>query len=89
AINFARIRQPGHKILIFEEKFPNDGLCDIVENAYNSFGTADIPTDRHTGYGNACFCDGHIDRVTPNDIFAHTGTNTQPIKIEEWYHLFK
>jgi prepilin-type processing-associated H-X9-DG protein len=33
--------------------------------------TNDVPADRHNGYGNQCFGDGHVERVTPMDVYNH------------------
>jgi prepilin-type N-terminal cleavage/methylation domain-containing protein/prepilin-type processing-associated H-X9-DG protein len=89
AIKGSQVKHPAEKILIFEEAYPNDGMCELVDNGGNH-DLDDVPTDRHSGYGNMCFADGHIDRVTPADVYAHAVTSSSGIiKLDEWYDLFK
>jgi prepilin-type processing-associated H-X9-DG protein/prepilin-type N-terminal cleavage/methylation domain-containing protein len=83
ATNFSRIIHPQDKILIFEEKFPNDSLCELV--TYNdgiwsdkkprAISTTDVPGDRHNGYANYCFGDGHVVSLTPADIYSNVNFN--------------
>lgn len=39
------------------------------------------------GYGNYCFADGHVDRLTPIDVYTHCYAGA-PISVDEWYNLF-
>lgn len=87
AIKAVMVRHPASKILIFEEEYPNDGMCELV-SASGPTDLDDVPTKRHDGYCNICFADGHIDRVTPADVYAHADS-TRPIKVDEWFDLFK
>ena len=63
-LRMSQIRHPGTKILIFEEAFPNDGCFWSIAPDND-----DQPTERHTHRGNQCFADGHIERLTKNDIW--------------------
>lgn len=85
AIRVTRIKHPGDKILIFEEQFPNDACCELLDSSGNQRAD-DHPADRHVGYGNQCFADGHVDRMTPSDIYNHSkGANPNLYDI---YDLF-
>jgi prepilin-type processing-associated H-X9-DG protein/prepilin-type N-terminal cleavage/methylation domain-containing protein len=109
ATNFSRIIHPHDKILIFEEKFPNDTLCELVDynNGYlgdskpKGLGTNEMPGDRHNGYANYCFCDGHVVALTPAEIYANVsfgpaGNNSVAARAnptgkalgEDWYYLY-
>jgi prepilin-type processing-associated H-X9-DG protein len=89
AIKGSQVKHPAQKILIFEEAYPNDGMCELI-GAGGTPDPDDIETNRHDNYGNVCFADGHIDRVTPADVMAHATTNSSGIlKLDEWYDLFK
>jgi prepilin-type N-terminal cleavage/methylation domain-containing protein/prepilin-type processing-associated H-X9-DG protein len=78
AVNMSRVQTPANKIFIVEEKWPNDSWCAMITGPVTSLASPpgldenDVPADRHTGYGNQCFGDGHVDRLTPADIYAHT-----------------
>jgi prepilin-type N-terminal cleavage/methylation domain-containing protein/prepilin-type processing-associated H-X9-DG protein len=89
AIKITQIVHPADKILIFEEEYPNDGVCDLIEGQPWALGPADIPTKRHGGYGNQCFADGHIDRLTPAEIYSHTAIPPAKINLTEWFWLFQ
>lgn len=95
SINMSQIRHSADKILIFEEKWPNDGCCELEDVPDTQVRLDDIPTDRHNGYGNQCFADGHVERVTPSDIYAHlAGQSGNPVPNKttvnvDWYELFR
>jgi prepilin-type N-terminal cleavage/methylation domain-containing protein/prepilin-type processing-associated H-X9-DG protein len=63
-IRLSQIPRSSQKVLIFEERLPNDGYC--VWTLWD----ADALTTRHGGRANAGFADGHIERVIPIEIFA-------------------
>jgi len=78
-VHLSRIKDAARKIMIWEELAPNDGWC---LNPYG--GSDDFPSGRHgnrktttlingtketSGQGNYCFFDGHVEPLTPNDIF--------------------
>ena len=88
AIRASMVRHPANKILILEEEYPNDGMCELLDSNGNR-DLDDVPTTRHTGYCNVCFGDGHIDRVTPADVYAHAAQGGARIMPDEWYDLFK
>ncbi|MGA2499727.1 MAG: type II secretion system protein [Tepidisphaeraceae bacterium] len=67
-IRLSQIPLSSQKILIFEERFPNDGYC--VWTLWDS----DALTTRHNGRACAGFADGHVERVIPIEIFAKTQT---------------
>lgn len=75
ALRIGRIVSPANKILIFEEAYPNDVTCRLVSSFSNGVpSTLDIneaPGDRHNGYANYCFADGHVEAATPGDVYAH------------------
>lgn len=66
AIKISAIRHPANKILIFEERAPNDGECFIL-----TFDADDKASDRHTHMGNHCFGDGHIERLQPGKLYGN------------------
>jgi prepilin-type processing-associated H-X9-DG protein len=76
--NMARIRSSASKILICEEKWPNDSSCQIIGVNGGTPSAQDVPSDRHSGYGNYCFCDGHVDRATPDDVYNNCTHAAQP-----------
>jgi prepilin-type N-terminal cleavage/methylation domain-containing protein/prepilin-type processing-associated H-X9-DG protein len=89
-LKLSQIHSPAHKILIWEEKWPNDGCCLLVNGAPPAtLDPNDYPSDRHTGYGNQCFGDGHVDRVTPGDVYSHVASATTTATDEEWFYLLR
>lgn len=101
ALRFTRIIHPADKILIAEEKFPNDLAFQFIAGFTNSVPGAlsvnDFPGDRHHGYANYCFGDGHVVALTPSDLYAHVTTtttgppNTNPTGKAvngDWFFLF-
>jgi prepilin-type processing-associated H-X9-DG protein len=88
-VNFSKIHSPANKIMICEEKWPNDTSCQIVGPLQGS-GTDgnDYPGDRHSGYANYCFCDGHIDRATPAEVFANITYSGNKAIGADWWHWF-
>ena len=54
-----QVRRPADKVMVVEEKNPNDGR---FEYANVSAGSADELCDRHTKQGNVLFHDMHVDR---------------------------
>lgn len=80
---------------------PNDPLCQLINLSNGAIPTtlnaAEAPGDRHGGYANYCFADGHVERELPSDIYSHVTTtttgppNTNPSGIAQdvnWYYLF-
>ena len=70
-INLSMIHQSANKVMIVEEKWPNDSSGQIigVNSSSPAASSNDVPSDIHNGYGNSIFCDGHADRATPTDFF--------------------
>jgi prepilin-type N-terminal cleavage/methylation domain-containing protein/prepilin-type processing-associated H-X9-DG protein len=64
-IKFNAIVHPAQKIIIVEELWPNDGNGEIADEPLDM---DDIPANRHTGRGNFCFGDGHVDTLAPVDL---------------------
>jgi prepilin-type N-terminal cleavage/methylation domain-containing protein/prepilin-type processing-associated H-X9-DG protein len=89
----SRIDTPAHKILLFEEVSPNDGLCSMEGN---SFGE-DRPAFRHAKGANFGFVDGHSEYVTPvqlgfsrptdTDTYAKNVTLDHPETLASFTHL--
>ena len=69
-VNLGKIRHSAEKLMIIEEKWPNDSVCYMI-NPDTSLDPNDVPADRHSGYGNHCFVDGHVDRFRPLELYAH------------------
>jgi prepilin-type processing-associated H-X9-DG protein/prepilin-type N-terminal cleavage/methylation domain-containing protein len=105
ALRMTRIASPADKILIFEEAYPDDISCWLTTPAYalkltapGPLNVTEIPGDRHSGYANYCFFDGHVEAEQPSDIYAHlnfvpgaypTPTNpTGQANGPDWFHLF-
>jgi len=82
----ARVRNPGSRILIYEELAPNDSWCIM------GLDSADVPSGRHgqgmrdsyrtdptkpeyysKGRGNHCFFDGHVESLTPSELIPPKG----------------
>jgi prepilin-type N-terminal cleavage/methylation domain-containing protein/prepilin-type processing-associated H-X9-DG protein len=57
---------PAEKVLVFEEQWPNDLLCDM--DNWNGTDADDVPALRHIGRCNLGFADGHVDSYTPADL---------------------
>jgi prepilin-type processing-associated H-X9-DG protein len=78
-VRISRIVSPADKILIFEEAYPNDMSCELLNPAFtgNNIATPgqpngnEAPGTRHNGYANYCFADGHIEALQPGDIYAN------------------
>lgn len=105
ALRLTRIARPADKILIFEEAYPDDISCWLTSPAYNltlaapgALDVTEIPGDRHSGYANYCFFDGHVEAEQPSDIYAHLNfvpgaypTPSNPTGVAngaDWFHLF-
>lgn len=89
SINISTIRSTANKIMICEEKWPNDTSCQFVgPTVASGVDPNDVPADRHNGYGNYCFCDGHIDRATPAEIFANINYSGNKAIGADWWHWF-
>ena len=105
ALRMTRIASPADKILIFEEAYPDDISCWLTSPAYASslavagpLDVTEIPGDRHSGYANYCFFDGHVEAEQPSDIYGHLNfvpgaypTPTNPAgqaNGADWFHLF-
>lgn len=100
ALKMTQIVEPANKILIAEEQSPNDLAFQLVvsftkdvPNALNeppySPNGQEIPGNRHNGYANYCFADGHVDSVTPTELLSHVNSNSlPPIQLPEWFNLF-
>ncbi len=63
SMKMTQIRRPSDRIMIFEEKAPNDGYC-----VWNS--ADDHQTDRHTGKANYIYCDGHYGSSTHELVWS-------------------
>jgi prepilin-type N-terminal cleavage/methylation domain-containing protein/prepilin-type processing-associated H-X9-DG protein len=82
---------PENKIFVCEEAWPNDANCDFETSATGSLDSNDVPADRHTGYGNQGFGDGHVDRVSPAEVYAHlnqSGPGTTTSGGPEWFDFW-
>lgn len=65
-VKLTQVHNPAQKILIFEERLPNDGYC--VWDLWD----ADALTTRHPGgRANLGFADGHVTRFVPKEVFAN------------------
>lgn len=107
-VRMNRIISPANKILIFEELYPNDLSCQLISPiyglSYTSYGIlqqAEMPGNRHNGYANYCFFDGHVEAEQPSDIYDHLNFTalTYPVyptpsnpnghaNGADWFHLF-
>jgi len=71
AVRITQVHTPADKIFVVEEKWPNDSWCELVgAPAGNVPDENDVPGDRHNKYANYCFGDGHMERLTPNDVYS-------------------
>ena len=57
---------PSQKVLVFEEQWPNDLLCDM--DNWGGLDADDVPALRHIGRCNLGFADGHVDSYLPADM---------------------
>lgn len=105
-IALAHVRSPADKILIWEEQWPDGLSCWMTSPAYGgksyskygSVDSNDVPANRHNGYGNYCFFDGHVEVESPADIASHLNfSGTAPTWAPtasgqangpDWFHLF-
>ena len=71
---FTQITQPAHKILLIEERYPNDGFAFIADTTWSP---ADDPGYRHQDAANFGFADGHVERLYPSDLGFAPITNLQ------------
>lgn len=83
-MNLTQIRNSSSKTLICEEMFPNDAACSIITGFSGGPSQNDNPGNRHNGYGNYIFLDGHADRATPIEFYnncAHSASTltTPPV----------
>jgi prepilin-type N-terminal cleavage/methylation domain-containing protein/prepilin-type processing-associated H-X9-DG protein len=39
------------------------------------------------GYGNYCFADGHVDRLTIWDVYTHCYAGGAPLQVDEWFNM--
>lgn len=60
-----KIRNPGHKIVLLEERTPNDGFAFIADGTWSD---ADDPAFRHLRAANFGFADGHVERLDPVNL---------------------
>lgn len=96
-VNMSRIRRSANKVLLVEEKWPNDSSGQLVGINGSSGSANDVPADRHNGYGNFIFCDGHAESVTPLDFYnncthgAVTSVNIAAGKAigTDWWNWFQ
>lgn len=99
ALKFTRILYPQDKMLIAEEKYPNDlafqliiSFTNDVPNAINTppYTAAghEAPGDRHNGRANYCFADGHVESATPADVIAHVNSTSTKSVGPDWFNLF-
>ena len=72
ARRFTQIKNPSHKILLLEERTPNDGFAFIADHTWSD---ADDPAFRHGGAADFGFADGHVERLFPVDIGFSKITN--------------
>jgi len=62
---YTQIRNPAHKILVMEERTPNDGFAFIADGTWSP---SDDPAYRHARGANFGFADGHVERLFPSDL---------------------
>jgi prepilin-type N-terminal cleavage/methylation domain-containing protein/prepilin-type processing-associated H-X9-DG protein len=67
-LRMGQIVMPGQKVVLVEERYPNDG-CAYIADSNNS---DDQFTNRHLKRGNQGFADGHVEAVYPEDFGFHT-----------------
>lgn len=96
SINLSQIHRSASKILIVEEKWPNDSSGQLIGVNGGQPSDQDVPADRHNGYGNFVFCDGHCESVTPADFYNNcTRTANATINVTagtavstDWWNWF-
>jgi prepilin-type N-terminal cleavage/methylation domain-containing protein/prepilin-type processing-associated H-X9-DG protein len=100
ALKFTRILYPHDKILIAEEKYPNDLAFQLIDKFNNDVanlpnmppyvksGGDEAPGDRHNGYANYCFGDGHVEGATPSDVINHLNSTQTKSVGPDWFNLF-
>ena len=62
-MKISQIHRPSDRILLFEEKLPNDGYC--------VWSGSDLLTDRHSGRGNFIFADSHFETWQEEEVFSN------------------
>ena len=79
-----QIYQSGHKIVLVEERHPNDAWSYVGFTADNGANDADdVPSSRHLGRANYGFADGHVESLGLTDIGysnlpIHSSDNLNP-----------
>lgn len=77
--------------------FSGYSQSDFPTNRHLGDGPYTPPTDWNhitstrapAGFSNVCFCDGHVESVTPWDIYNHTKAGSGvTLPVDEWYNLF-
>ena len=61
----SQIVESGHKIILEEEKMPNDGWSFM---GWPNDDQDDVPGSRHNGRANYGFADGHVESFDPTDL---------------------
>jgi prepilin-type N-terminal cleavage/methylation domain-containing protein/prepilin-type processing-associated H-X9-DG protein len=71
-----QIKNPSHKVLLMEERAPNDLACQM------EWVSQDQPAFRHSTWGNFGFADGHADSIRPITLgFANIELDSQSTSI--------
>jgi len=86
-IRLSMIHSSADKIMICEERFPNDPYCEIGGPTGNA---DDKPGDRHNGRANYGFCDGHVASFQPDELgYDKTGQNiVDKVTQQHYFDLF-
>lgn len=95
-INVAQVHNSSSKTLVLEEMFPNDAACSIITGNFGAASANDAPCNRHNGYGNYVFIDGHADRATPTEFYnncTHASSSTPALAANkangpDWFNWF-
>jgi prepilin-type N-terminal cleavage/methylation domain-containing protein len=71
----SEVKNSSEKILMIEEKEPNDGRWDFTQE---TVGGDDELGDRHSKQGNILWNDYHVTRLYWKDVSTHLGTTNDP-----------
>jgi len=73
----SRVKGADHKIFIVEEAVPNYESCELFSSmVLASWWYHPLTTTRHSGFGNMGMADGHVERLSPDDLPPATQSMT-------------
>jgi prepilin-type processing-associated H-X9-DG protein len=89
SVRWTQIRRPANKILLFERGFPQESYTYPMDTNSSPIGPPVfvLLTRRHSGLGNHCFADGHVELLDP-EVFDNPSESARGafVVTEAWSH---